>query len=167
MTSESVRLAQGPDPGEEPMRGYLVSVSLRGDAADVIARAKAVLRDVVDLPVGAFASGAAVAALPGWFVDACAEEESDEERAAWLQWWRSLDDRARVTAADERPWTVADWLYWMCPDERQWVWWESRVAAADAGVVSVVVDDWPEAIGSLLWLLRASGGVDLVVEGVA
>lgn len=168
MTSESVRLARGPDPGEEPLRGYLVSVAVKSYvAAEVIAKAKAVLRDVAELPAVAFASGDAVAVLPEWFVHACAREESDEERAAWLQWWRSLDDEARARAASERPWTVDDWLHWMSPGERQWVWWESRVATSDAGLVSVEVTDWPAAIGSLLWLLRASGADDLVVEGVA
>jgi hypothetical protein len=62
---------------------------------------------------------------------------------------------------------VDDWLYWMRPDERQWFWWESRMASPDAGLVSVEVADWPAAVGSLLWLLRASGVDDLVVEGVA
>lgn len=168
MSSEVARLTRGPDPGEEPVRGYLISVAVRsGLAAEAIDKAKAVLRDIVELPVDAFVSGDAVAALPEWFVQACAAAETDEERAAWLQWWRSLDEDARARAASERPWTVDDWLHWMRPDERQWVWWESRVGASDAGLVSVEVADWPVAIGSLLWLLRASGADDLVVEGAA
>lgn len=168
MSSEIVRLTRGLDPGEEPVRGYLISVVVRsGRAAEAIDKAKAVLREVVELPIDAFVSGDAVAALPEWFVLACADAETDDERAAWLQWWRSLDDDARARAALERPWSVDDWLHWMRPDERHWFWWESRIGASDAGLVLVRVDDWPVAIGSLLWLLRASGADDLIVEGAA
>lgn len=168
MSSEVVRLDRGLDPGEVPQRGYLVSVVVRGElAAQAIANAKEVLRNVAALPTSAFASGEAMSALPEWFVQACAREESNEEQASWLRWWRSLDGEARARAASERPWTVDDWLYWMRPDERQWFWWESRMASPDAGLVSVEVADWPAAVGSLLWLLRASGVDDLVVEGVA
>lgn len=160
-----MRLCRGPDVGEEPVRGFLVSLVVRGSlAAEAIARAKELLREVVELPVDAFVSGHAAAVLPEWFTQTCAPEESEEERAAWLQWWRSLDDDAQARAASEQRWTVDDWLYWMRPEERQWWWWDSRVANGDSGIVWVEVAGWPAAVGSLLWLLRAGGAEGLVVD---
>ena len=68
MSSEVARLNRGPDPQEEPRRGYLVSVVVRGEvAAEAIAKAKEVLRGVVVLPTSAFVSGEAAAVLPEWF----------------------------------------------------------------------------------------------------
>ena len=159
------RLLDGPVPGEQPRDGFLVSIIVRSDqAGEVLEKAKTVLRAVAALPADAFDSGWAQAALPGWFVAACADEQSPADRTAWLDWWRSVDDAARVAAGNERPWTVQDWLGWMEPGERTWFWWDSRLTEADTGTVSVVVDGWPAALGSLLWLLRASGATDVVLN---
>ena len=96
--------------------------------------------------------------LPEWFVDACAPEQSVEENERWLQWWRSLPPGEKAQAANERRWTLPDWLFWMEPSERQWFWWDARVDGSTLRVI-VEVPGSPSPIGALKWLLRTSGAL--------
>jgi hypothetical protein len=102
--------------------------------------------------------------LPAWFVESSAPEQSREEAERWLGWWRSLpaEEQARVTRAQR--WTLADWLYWLEPSERQWFWWDAIVESPDTLRVLVEVSGWPAPLGALEWLLRAAGSVEVVRE---
>jgi hypothetical protein len=154
-------LTEGPRDGEVPGGTGLVEVLVRtsGDAGDLLRRCCDVLRVVVSASApGDWPSEATWSArLPRWFVQAAAAEESEEQAAQWLAWWRGLDQEARARAARERPWSLADWLHWLQPDERQWYWWNGVAEGAHEARVFVEVSGWPAALGSLEWLLRAAG----------
>lgn len=129
-------------------------------ADDVVSRAKEVLLVVVSMTAEELVSEAAWAGLlPTWFLDACAPEQSSEEAAAWLACWRALDPDARERAARERPWSVADWLHWLQPEERQWYWWDALVKEEGSASVWVEVLGWPAPLGAFEWLLRAAGAI--------
>ena len=160
-------LISGPLPGEEPGGVGLVVVAAvcAGDAESVRARIQSVLATVVDHQQGPWPSlDEWQQLLPAWFLDACADEMSQEQAEAWVAWWRSLPADQQAVASQEQVWTLADWLYWLEPAERQWFVWHLRLACADRIRVSVEVAGWPAPLGSLQWLLRAAGAVDVVVE---
>lgn len=161
-------LVEGPRQAEVPGGvGLLeVRVSAPGAAAEVIARATAVLRVVVSMSPDDF-RGSWAKRLPRWFVDGCSPERTGEADEAWLSWWRGLEPEARTLAARERPWALADWMHWMHPEERQWFWWDACVENAGSAVVLLEIPGWPPAIGALEWLLRVAGAasVDAVEVG--
>jgi hypothetical protein len=144
-----------------------VRVSSERAIVDVIARVKDVLRMVVSAPGGDEASPLfGSIELPEWFEAACAPEPIAEDEAKWLEWWRALEPEARARAAAEKPWTVADWLHWMQPGERQWFWWDARIDAPHEAIIRLEIHGWPTATGALLWLLRVAGASAVeVVEG--
>jgi hypothetical protein len=102
--------------------------------------------------------------LPAWFVQSSAPEQSRAEAERWLNWWRSLpaEEQAQVTGAQR--WTLADWLYWLEPSERQWFWWDAVTESPDMLRVIVEVSGWPAPLGALDWLLRAAGAIDVEHE---
>jgi hypothetical protein len=104
--------------------------------------------------------------LPRWFIDASGEEMSDAEAEDWLTWWRSLPPDEQAPATQDQKWTLADWLYWLEPAQREWFWWNAAVANPDTVHVDVQVRGWPAPLGALDWLLRASGSTEVVVEGL-
>jgi len=65
--------------------------------------------------------------LPAWLVDASPAEQATEEAERWLIWWRSLRPPEQRAAADAAGSSLADWLYWLHPNQRQWFWWHARV----------------------------------------
>lgn len=130
----------------------------------VVERAREVLRAVVPLTATELDAEAELPhRLPVWFVEQCAPEPSAEESARWLGWWRSLGPEDRARAEADKAWTLADWLYWLTPGERQWFWWDAEIDSTGSAFVVVVVDGWPAPLGALRWLLRAAGAdsVDL------
>lgn len=101
--------------------------------------------------------------LPGWFVQACAPEMAPEQQATWLAAWRASSEVAKAALEAEEAWTLAGWLHWMSPSERQWWWWSAEMSPHP--VVTVEVDAWPFPWGALSWLLRAAGATSVVSEG--
>jgi hypothetical protein len=100
--------------------------------------------------------------LPFWFVAACSPEMTPEEAETWLVRWQRLTDAERRAEEAGKPWSLANWLYWMDPDRRGWWWWEYQ---QEPGLrVIVQVDEWPFPWGALAWLLRAAGAIDVVPE---
>jgi hypothetical protein len=96
--------------------------------------------------------------LPDWFVTACAPALTEEQAERWLVWWKSLPEPHRHIVEQEQRWSLNNWLYWMEPANRQWYWWDARVAIADTEiVVEIQVESWPFPYGSLRWLFTAAG----------
>jgi hypothetical protein len=164
---EQKHLTDGARPGEVPGGAGTVTVLARdgADAVEVLERARAVLLGVLEH------SGPKWPALeewrlllPPWFVAACAPEMSREDAEHWLAWWRALGPAEKARAESERRWTLADWLYWLVPSERQWFWWDAEVGGDGALRVTVEVSGWPTTLGALDWLLRAAGAAEVVHE---
>lgn len=161
------RVLHGPSEGERPdecgTEAFLVRCP--GDALAVLTRAKEVLAAVLigssDATWPTPATWSAL--LPQWFVDACAPEESREEAERFLQYYRNLPPEQRAQIQQTERWSLADWLYWMEPGNRQWWWWKGFVEDSDTCVAEVVVQDRPFAAGAVRWLFRASGA--RLVEG--
>ncbi|MEP7764388.1 hypothetical protein [Sanguibacter sp. 25GB23B1] len=159
-SEESRRVSFGPRPDESPGRLGLIEAKVisEGAVVDVIEKTKDVLRAVLSMTLDELRSpSTGTARLPEWFVAACSPERPPEAVEQWNVWWRGLDLEARARAEDERSWTLADWLYWMEPDERQWFWWDARIDEDGGGTVLVEVLGWPSPTGALQWLLRAAG----------
>jgi hypothetical protein len=153
-------LYEGPREGEKAGGVGLVEavVSTAGDAQDLLGRCREVLRTVLDAAREEWPSDEAWSeVLPSWFVQGCAAEASEEEAAAWLAWWRGLDGEARARATKEAPWTLAQWIHWLHPDERQWYWWNGVVYGRHEVRILIEVPGWPGPLGAFEWLLRVAG----------
>jgi hypothetical protein len=164
---EQRHLDRGPEADERPGGVGTVSVvaKCRGDAGVVVERGRQVLRSLLANEGPLWPSvDEWRQIIPAWFVEACAPEQSREEVEGWLRWWRSLPPEEQAQASRERRWTLADWLYWMDPSERQWFWWDAAVEDPDTLRVVVEVSGWPAPLGALEWLLRTSGAVEVVHE---
>lgn len=153
-------LEDGPGVDERPGGNGLITLAIRTreEPSEMIERAKDVLAVVVAVPPAEWRPEVVQQSLPAWFVEKCAPERSNE---AWLAWWRSLAVPDRIQAERERSWSVADWLFWLAPDERQWHWWDAVVDGERSAKVLVEVPSWPAAIGALEWLLRAAGAASV------
>jgi hypothetical protein len=137
-----------------------------GGAEVVLERTKDVLRGVVTPRArgGAWPDlGQWRRVLPGWFVDACAPEQTEEQLVAWLKRWRSLSPAEQVAEEQRQAWALADWLHWFAPgpDERQWRWLGARVITPDRLEVTLAVSGLPTAYGAFGWLLRAAGAATI------
>src|SRR5436305_4029099 len=164
---ERRHLTDGPRPGGEPGGAGTVKVVARGGpgARTLLARCREVLLTVLGQSETDWPSTVSWAELlPDWFVAACTPERSPAEAERWLAWWRTLDPEEKAKAANEQPWTLADWLYWLTPAERQWYWWDATIESDTALRVVVEVPGWPAALGALDWLLRAAGATEVSHE---
>jgi hypothetical protein len=166
---EMRHLTAGPRAGEMPGGAGLVVIeaeSKEGHAVEILERAREVLTAVlthIDGPWPTIEQWKQL--LPAWFVESSAAGQSDEEVERWLERWRGLSAAERAREESLQPWTLADWLYWLEPHERQWYWWDAEIAGPDKLRVSVEVPGWPAPLGSLDWLLRASGADEVrIVE---
>lgn len=165
-SEETRRLHLGPAPGEEPGAVGLIEINVEAtdDVSGVMSRCKDVLLIVSQASESEFRSHETLAQLlPAWFVEGCAPEESTSARAEWLAWWRGLDGEERARVAEERAWGLEDWLYWMQPEERQWLWWDLRSVGETQATLLLEVKAWPIAMGALMWLLRLAGATDATV----
>ncbi|WP_157360638.1 hypothetical protein [Amycolatopsis thermoflava] len=147
--------------GEQPGPGGLEEVTAvgSGDARAVLSRARDVLKVVLEV----IRTDRVVELeewrelLPNWFVEKCANERTLEEEQQWLVWWRGLPREQQARAVNEREWTLADWLEWFEPAERQWFWWDATLTSEDEVSIHVEVEGAPAPLGALEWLLRCSG----------
>lgn len=157
-------LRRGAEPGERPRRGgtVLPAVVMASDPATTIERARAVLLAVLTAPRGWSADRPPQ--LPAWFVDACAPEVGDslDEVEAALGPRQGARSAEEARADSDVPWSLGQWLHWF-EGERYWFWWDARVSEEHELVAEYVVYDWPAPTGSLIWLWRACGALDVDV----
>lgn len=155
--NELQRINVGPRLGEKPV-GVLASFTVvtSGDAQAVLARVKEALVLAVDRDIQRWPTvDEWRAILPKWFVEKCADEISREEAERRRN--LPMDERKRL--ADQ--WSVGAWTHWFKPSERSWYWWDARVVDKDRLKIEVVVENVPFAMGSLKWLLRAAGAIEV------
>jgi hypothetical protein len=167
VADEVRHLADGPRQNELPDDELLVRVWLRSEAPvhAVVAKCKQVLDTVVQIDGDSWPSEALWAKiLPVWFVEGCAPEESAEQKQQWLDWWRTLNDQDRSVAAQDREWSLAAWLHWFQPAERQWYWWDGEPVDETHGLITVATQGLPVPLGALRWLLRVAGADEIVVD---
>jgi hypothetical protein len=160
MTNEEElrHLAEGARPAEAAGGlGLVELVALAEDAGQLLLRCRQVLECVLRESGHRWPTlDQWRQILPAWFVDACAPERTVEEDAA------ILDGRFRLS--DDAPWTLSEWLGWLEPDNRQWFWWDSLAEGRDRLRIIVEIADWPTPLGSLRWLVKASGALGFAEE---
>jgi hypothetical protein len=160
-------LRRGADPGERPRRYAGTVLPARVIAADpevTLVRARSVLLALLTAPRG-WSAEHAPGNLPQWFVDACAPglDLSLEEVLERQRRLRQLSPEDQAQAAIETRWSLVQWLHWF-EGERYWFWWDARVTGDRELVAEYLVYEWPAPTGSLIWLWRASGAVDVNVS---
>jgi hypothetical protein len=167
-TLEGRRILLGPQP-DEPPQGALVraNATAPGTAPATLQRCRQLLLVVLDFlpdPPAFPTLHEWHHVLPPWFLHACGPERSHAEEQAWLQRWRAAPPLQQRQLEQQRPWTVADWLYWFDPAsdaERSWRWWDIGVVDHDHFWIDVDVLEDPAALGTLQWLLRAAGATKI------
>ena len=102
--------------------------------------------------------------LPDWFVATSSTEMTQDEAEQWLKKWRTMTVEQRAALDAIQRWSLADWLHWVQPSERQWEFWECVASNEHAVRLVIKIDAWPIAHAALDWLLRAAGANRVVVE---
>lgn len=156
--TELRHLESGPRPGDQPL-GLLIEIDATssGQSRELLTKACDVMKAVVSNSQQWPSLLAWRRLLPTWFVEQSAPEETKEEAAVWLTRWRTLPPDEQARASTERAWSLADWLYWIEPTQRQWHWWDGGILDADTTRIVVEATETPTALGALEWLLRTAG----------
>lgn len=102
--------------------------------------------------------------LPDWFIKNCALERTLEEEEENLIRWHKLSSEEQQRQEEEEKWSMMDWISWFEPsndpfNQRTWFWWDAFIKEPNLLLVVVEVIDMPVPLGSLIWLLRASGAL--------
>ncbi|MDF7666322.1 hypothetical protein PT273_00365 [Orbaceae bacterium ESL0727] len=105
--------------------------------------------------------------LPVTFVDNCIPERTKEEIDEKIAYRKSLpwEKQLKLLQEDEK-WSLDEWLYWMEPQNRQWFWWKAYEFDDEIRdthfLVEVTVYNEPFLWGSLKWLFKACGAIDVI-----
>ena len=139
MSSEPDRLARGPDPGEAaPPDAVHRAYTCPGGAAAVLERTREVLGAIVPAPRPWPDLDGWRHRLPAWFVEACSDD-------------------VRVSTCVVDRWSLRAWVWWFQPEQRRWTWWDARAAGQQLTVTLAPTGVGSLLLGSLEWLLEASG----------
>lgn len=106
--------------------------------------------------------------LPHTFVNNCIPEITKEESDQKIAFRNSLswEEQAKLLAEDEK-WSLDAWLYWLEPENREWFWWKAYEFDDEEiknthFLIEVTVYNQPFLWGSLKWLFKACGAIDVV-----
>lgn len=154
-----LRLLSSPSEKPEGIGTIRFVVRCPRGAADVLKNGKGVLEIVASNSFLRWPDEAEWRRLlPESFVEACAAPPSQEEAEQWLRRWHRLSLEEQAEAEANKDWPLDSWLYWMKPENRQWMWWDGQVVPdCDHLLIAVEVDCWPFPWGALRWLFKASG----------
>lgn len=95
--------------------------------------------------------------LPSWFVNQCVRDLTEAEMAEFLSW--PLEKRMEWG----EKWSLADWLHWFEPEQRQWEWWDARCLSASELLLTLQPLDIPFAHGALDWLCSCAGADEVTL----
>jgi hypothetical protein len=161
-TDELRRLRNGPDPDEKLWTECFV-VRCPGNAETVLSKAKEVMEIALRYRAEDWPSDAEwPSLLPGWFIAACAPEVSREQYDRDLEARKKLSYEEQVEAERTERWSPLAWVFWLHPNMRSWWWWDASVRGPNELLVTIAVDGWPYGWKDLDWLLRASGGQEVI-----
>jgi hypothetical protein len=98
------------------------------------------------------------ALLPNWFVAASPPDRTDKEVEAYISEWRKMNPEQQSRTEENRDWPIADWLFWMEPEQRCWHWWDAAdMPDSNRILLDVDVESWPFPWGALRWMFKAAG----------
>ncbi len=165
--SELNRIKHGPQAGESiPGIGTVrFVVTCDGNSEQVLQNAKAVMEVISRQCADDWREDANWRSmLPTDFVEACAEEMTEQEAEVWLKRWQSLGEPEREIEERERRWSLQNWLYWLSPDKRAWQWWDAQVINDSGIAIAIAVESWPFPWSALAWLFRGNGAIAFEAE---
>ena len=142
-TDEQIRIEFGPSI--QPMDSWRIVLRARcDDPGDILQKVKAVMKIVAAIPRTEWPTDHDwEEMLPDWFVTQTKEHTNE------------------AILADER---LVHWEAWLdALKTRDWEWWDG-IASDHEVVVFVTTTAWPYNIGPLVYLLHASGAIDVEVE---
>jgi hypothetical protein len=159
----------GVIPGDkvEGVALLLLRVRCRTDASVVLQNCREILGIVLQqYETGWLSEEEWRKKLPDWFVKACAAERTESEEEEYLIRWRDLSHEEQQRQEEEEKWSVMDWISWFEPsddpfNQRTWFWWDACIQEPDLLLVAIEVVDLPTPVGFLIWLLRASGALEI------
>ena len=157
---EMLRLRVSPCSDDKPGGIGTVdfAITCQGNATEVMEKAKAVLLTVDENSIDNWPDDNEwKAILPDWFIDKCAPEMTREQADKRQSKWRRIFSRRRADTQAEEAWSLLNWLYWFEHDNREWFWWDGKVADENTIVCKAEVYGWPFPWGSLKWLFLACG----------
>jgi hypothetical protein len=135
-----------------------------GSIDPVLPKIKELLSAIRKLSPEFLASGSNInSSIPVWFVEFCKPPLSPEEMKSWLKHWRSLKGQEQVNFEEEKGWSLADWLYWMHPENRAWYVTGGSELGGFGGKIILAVKNWPAPLGSAKWMLQAAGATAIKV----
>lgn len=147
----------------EPLTVRLL-VECRGNAKVVMDRLRSVLQAVVEANrMGRDDPEYLRAQLPDWFVNAFASPLTDDEAAAYVARWSSLDEEAQRQLERSQPWSFLDWQHWMSSENRPWRIVEADTVDDSQIVMRLSVEGWPVPLEALEWAVRACGATRIEV----
>lgn len=165
--AEARRVRNGVSPSETTpgLPTFRFVVSCDGNAHAVLASARVLMEAVSSrCAEGWPVADNWVESFPSSFLQACGPELTDAEAEAWLRRWDQLSDADRRAEEAERAWSVQDWLYWVSPENRSWLWWDATAVDPETISVAVVASEWPFPWGALAWLFRGNGAREVAPE---
>ena len=101
--------------------------------------------------------------IPVWFIEFCKPPLSPEEMKSWLKHWRSLKGQEQLDFEEKKGWSLADWLYWMHPENRAWYVAGGSELRGSGGKIILALKNWPVPLGSAKWMLQAAGATAIKV----
>ena len=100
--------------------------------------------------------------LPYWFVRACVKDRNDDEKKQFLERWNNMTENDKmIYSSEKQPWALKNWLFYFTEDERDWFLKKISVVKSCQFTASIESLDYPFHLGSLKWLVEASGGISL------
>ena len=96
--------------------------------------------------------------LPYWFVDFCSPEMTQLENDEWLAHWRTLNESDKRSVEVRKVWSLADWLYWMDPENRVWFYASLTTPTPQKALITIFTFEETPPIGALEWLIKACRG---------
>lgn len=168
---ERERLISAPSLSDKPtgIGSVRFIVSCESNTESILTLAKDVLKIVSNVYESDWPDLASwEKILPDIFVDNCEHEISKESMDKRIAYRKSLPwEEQQKMIADEK-WSLDSWLYWLEPENRTWFWWDAVLLEGPIRethfIVAVTVMEWPFPWGSLKWLFKACGALDVVPE---
>ncbi|MDY7012040.1 MAG: hypothetical protein SVX43_00335 [Cyanobacteriota bacterium] len=163
--ADELRHLLGSVNPEERVEGFLIVFKARcnGNAKQVLQNCREVLSVVLRQYGKPWPSEDEwLDLLPQWFIRRCAPERTLEEEEQDLSRWRTLSREEQLQELENEQWSVMEWIGWFdLYEPRYWFWWDAVVKCPNLLLVAVELVDFTFPTGSLEWLLKASGAIEV------
>ena len=156
---ELQRLREGALPDERSSTGLSeITIETSGSSLDCLSRCREVLI-AIDTVSATFWPSLQEwrSVLPQWLVQKFKPEPTAQEQRQSEARWKGMPQNERAIEASNAQWSLANWIAWFVPDEREWFWWDAVAKGIDAATIRVETIGYPAPLGSLDWLLRSAG----------